>query len=137
VIAVPVKLHLNHALVYSQSDFEGTCSHISLGKHSQIMFLRTFGSRRPPTGLACQREGGLEGERVGAADGGPGCQRIARCEGDGPRGPRGPRGREDAGAGKRERGESLCLIRPRREGRVFIFFFLFLFSFIFLNLFFL
>jgi hypothetical protein len=49
VIAVPVKLRLNHALVYSQSDFEGTCSHISLGKHSQITFLRTFGSRRPPT----------------------------------------------------------------------------------------
>ena len=28
---------------------EDTCSHISLGKHCQIMFLRTFGSRRPPT----------------------------------------------------------------------------------------
>jgi hypothetical protein len=49
VIAVPVKLRLNHALVYSQSGFEGTCSHISLGKHGQITFLRTFGSRRPPT----------------------------------------------------------------------------------------
>jgi hypothetical protein len=49
VITVPVKLRLNHVLVYSQSDFEGTCSHISLGKHSQITFLRTFGSRRPPT----------------------------------------------------------------------------------------
>jgi hypothetical protein len=47
VIAVPVRLHLNHALVYSQSDFKG--SHISLGKHSRITFLRTFGSRRPPT----------------------------------------------------------------------------------------
>jgi hypothetical protein len=34
VIAVPVKLRLNHALVYSQSNFEGTCSHLSLGKHS-------------------------------------------------------------------------------------------------------
>jgi hypothetical protein len=51
VIAVPVKLRLNHVLVYSQSDFEGTYSHISLGKHSQITFLRTFGSRRPPTGI--------------------------------------------------------------------------------------
>jgi hypothetical protein len=50
MIVVPVKLRLNHVLVYSQSDFEGTCSHISLGKHSQITFLRTFGSRRPPTG---------------------------------------------------------------------------------------
>jgi hypothetical protein len=49
VIVVPVKLRLNHVLVYSQSDFDGTCSHISLGKHSQITFLRTFGSRRPPT----------------------------------------------------------------------------------------
>jgi hypothetical protein len=28
---------------------EDTCSHISLGKYCQIMFLRTFGSRRPPT----------------------------------------------------------------------------------------
>jgi hypothetical protein len=50
VIVVPVKLRLNHVLVCSQSVFEGTCSHISLGKHSQITFLRTFGSRRPPTG---------------------------------------------------------------------------------------
>jgi hypothetical protein len=49
VIAVPVKLRPNHAFVYSQLDFEGTCSHISFGEHSQITFLRTFGSRRPPT----------------------------------------------------------------------------------------
>jgi hypothetical protein len=28
---------------------EGTCSCIILQKHCQIMFLRTFGSRRPPT----------------------------------------------------------------------------------------
>jgi hypothetical protein len=49
VIAVPVKLRLDHVLVYSQSDFEGTCSYISLGKHSQITFLRTFRSGRPPT----------------------------------------------------------------------------------------
>jgi hypothetical protein len=59
VIAVPVKLRLNHVLVYSQSDFEGTCSHISLRKHSQITFLRTFGSRRPPTmsiGDVCPKE---------------------------------------------------------------------------------
>jgi hypothetical protein len=49
VIAVPVKLRLNHAFVYSQLDFEGTCSHISFGEHSQITFSRTFGSRRPPT----------------------------------------------------------------------------------------
>jgi hypothetical protein len=54
VIAVPIKLRLNHVLVYSQPVFEGTCSHISLGKHSQITFLRTFGSRRPPTAVvAC------------------------------------------------------------------------------------
>jgi hypothetical protein len=31
------------------SEFEGTCSHNPLGKHCQIMFLRTFGGRRPPT----------------------------------------------------------------------------------------
>jgi hypothetical protein len=49
MIAVPVKLRLSHVLVYLQSVFEGTCSHISLGRHSQITFLRTFGSRRPPT----------------------------------------------------------------------------------------
>jgi hypothetical protein len=29
--------------------FEGTCSCIILQKHCQITFLRTFGSRRPPT----------------------------------------------------------------------------------------
>jgi hypothetical protein len=28
---------------------EGTCSCIILQKHCQILFLRTFGSRRPPT----------------------------------------------------------------------------------------
>jgi hypothetical protein len=39
----------NRAFVYPQSNLEGTCLHISLGKHCQIMFLRTFGSRRPPT----------------------------------------------------------------------------------------
>jgi hypothetical protein len=49
VIVVPVKLRLNHAFVYSQLDFEGTCSHISFGEYSQITFLRTFESRRPPT----------------------------------------------------------------------------------------
>jgi hypothetical protein len=47
--SVPLKLRLDHTLVYSWPDFEDTCSHISLGKHCQIMFLRTFGSRRPPT----------------------------------------------------------------------------------------
>ena len=31
------------------SESEGTCSHNPLGKHCQIMFLRTFGGRRPPT----------------------------------------------------------------------------------------
>jgi hypothetical protein len=31
------------------SGFENTCSHNPLGKHCQIMFLRTFGGRRPPT----------------------------------------------------------------------------------------
>jgi hypothetical protein len=38
VIAVPVKLRLNHAFVYSQLDFEGTCPHISFGKHSHYVF---------------------------------------------------------------------------------------------------
>jgi hypothetical protein len=33
------------------SGFENTCSHNPLGKHCQIMFLRTFGGRRPPTGV--------------------------------------------------------------------------------------
>jgi hypothetical protein len=46
---VSFKLHPNCALVYSWSNSEDTCSHISLGKQCQIMFLRTFGSRRPPT----------------------------------------------------------------------------------------
>ena len=46
--SISVKLRLDHALVYPQPDSEDTCSHISLGKHCQIMFLRTFGSRRPP-----------------------------------------------------------------------------------------
>jgi hypothetical protein len=32
------------------SGSENTCSHNPLGKHCQIMFLRTFGGRRPPTG---------------------------------------------------------------------------------------
>jgi hypothetical protein len=31
------------------SGSENTCSHNPLGKHCQIMFLRTFGGRRPPT----------------------------------------------------------------------------------------
>ena len=47
--SVPLKLRLDHTLVYSWPDSEDSCSHISLGKHCQIMFLRTFGSRRPPT----------------------------------------------------------------------------------------
>jgi hypothetical protein len=47
--SVLLKLRLDHTLVYSWPDSEDTCSHISLGKHCQIMFLRTFGSRRPPT----------------------------------------------------------------------------------------
>jgi hypothetical protein len=38
VIAGSVKLRLNHAFVYSQLDFEGTCSHISFGEHSQLRF---------------------------------------------------------------------------------------------------
>ena len=37
------------ALHVRNSESEGTCSHNPLGKHCQIMFLRTFGSRRPPT----------------------------------------------------------------------------------------
>jgi hypothetical protein len=49
--SIPLKLRLDHTLVYSWPDSEDTCSHISLGKHCQIMFLRTFGSRRPPTRL--------------------------------------------------------------------------------------
>jgi hypothetical protein len=46
---VSFRLRPDCALVYSWSDSEDTCSHISLGKQCQIMFLRTFGSRRPPT----------------------------------------------------------------------------------------
>ena len=51
---IPVKLRLNHALVYPQHDSEsacseGACSHITLGKYYQTLLLRTFGSRRPPT----------------------------------------------------------------------------------------
>jgi hypothetical protein len=34
---------------------EDTCSHISLGKHCQIMFLRTFGSQRPPTAMMAHK----------------------------------------------------------------------------------
>jgi hypothetical protein len=48
-LSIPVKLRLNHALVYPQPDSKDTCSHVSLGKYCQIMFLRTFRSRRPPT----------------------------------------------------------------------------------------
>jgi hypothetical protein len=48
---VLVVLHIHN------SGFENTCSYNSLGKHCQIMFLRTFGGRRPPT------EG--EGEALG------------------------------------------------------------------------
>jgi hypothetical protein len=48
-LSTPVKLCLDHALVHPQPDSEDTCSHVSLGKYCQIMFLRTFGSRRPPT----------------------------------------------------------------------------------------
>jgi hypothetical protein len=33
------------------SESENTCSYNSLGKHCQIMFLRTFGGRRPPTDM--------------------------------------------------------------------------------------
>src|SRR5688572_15276664 len=33
------------------SESENTCSYNSLGKHCQIMFLRTFGGRRPPNSL--------------------------------------------------------------------------------------
>jgi hypothetical protein len=34
---------------YNDPDSEGSCSRITLQKHCQITFLRTFGSRRPPT----------------------------------------------------------------------------------------
>jgi hypothetical protein len=47
--SVLLKPRLDHTLVYSWPNSEDTCSHISLGKHCQIMFLRTFGSRRPLT----------------------------------------------------------------------------------------
>jgi hypothetical protein len=50
--SISVKLCLDHAFVYPHPDSEDTCSHIPaciLGKHCQIMFLRTFGSQRPPT----------------------------------------------------------------------------------------
>ena len=40
---VLVVLHIHN------SESENTCSYNSLGKHYQIMFLRTFGGRRPPT----------------------------------------------------------------------------------------
>jgi hypothetical protein len=40
---VLVVLHIHN------SESENTCSYNSLGKHCQIMFLRTFGGRRPPT----------------------------------------------------------------------------------------
>jgi hypothetical protein len=48
------QLRLKHALIYSRPDSEGACSegacsHFTLGKHCQTVFLRTFGSRRPPT----------------------------------------------------------------------------------------
>src|SRR5688572_18049623 len=40
------------------SGSENTCSHNPLGKHCQIMFLRTFGGRRPPTVAFPQGGGG-------------------------------------------------------------------------------
>jgi hypothetical protein len=43
----------------------------------------------------------------------------------------GREGGRSAGAGERGGGESLCRIRPRREGRVFFFFFPFSFLFYF------
>jgi hypothetical protein len=52
--SISVKLRLDHAFVYPQPDSEDTCSHIPariLEKHCQIMFLRTFESRRLPTEL--------------------------------------------------------------------------------------
>jgi hypothetical protein len=42
---VLVVLHIHN------SESENTCSYNSLGKHCQIMFLRTFGGRRPPTDM--------------------------------------------------------------------------------------
>jgi hypothetical protein len=41
-------------LLYHHSEFEGSCTYITLGKPLLIMFLRTFGRRRPPTGTKCQ-----------------------------------------------------------------------------------
>jgi hypothetical protein len=35
--------------IWFRSDSEGTCSYTILEKYCQIMFLRTFGIRRPPT----------------------------------------------------------------------------------------
>ena len=35
--------------VWFRSESEDTCSYTALGKNCQIMFLRTFGRRRPPT----------------------------------------------------------------------------------------
>jgi hypothetical protein len=49
LLSAPVKLRLDYAFVHPQPDSEGTYSHVSLGKYCQIMFLRTFGSWRPPT----------------------------------------------------------------------------------------
>jgi hypothetical protein len=45
------RLPSHSSFVLTIPDSEDTYSHISLGKHCQIMFLRTFGSRRPPTPL--------------------------------------------------------------------------------------
>jgi hypothetical protein len=43
---------------------EGTCSCIIFQKHCQIMFLRTFGSRRPPTGPQFKKENQNRTSRV-------------------------------------------------------------------------
>jgi hypothetical protein len=48
------------------SESENTCSYNSLGKHCQIMFLRTFGGRRPPT-AACFVSMGTEGPASASA----------------------------------------------------------------------
>jgi hypothetical protein len=52
---------------------EGTCSCIILQKHCQILFLRTFESRRPPTGGAA---GVREMGRVGRAGNGRAGERV-------------------------------------------------------------
>jgi hypothetical protein len=53
VIAGSVKLRLNHAFVYSQLDFEGTCSHIFLENIVNYVFEDLRKPKAPNTSLNC------------------------------------------------------------------------------------